>query len=195
MKVMIAIISIFLMPFACADDASLELPVDIKSTISENGYPSAVEKLKTYVESNPKSYYAYSALGKAAALEGDYKQSIDYFERAKTIKETNDVADASIYNSMGWVRFLNGDTAGAIVDINAAIENKSNMDSKVAEAAYNNLGLIYMYRNENDKAKENFDKAVSDYNSGYAKDNLMLMEKLEKSRGQQAVQNNIEGVK
>lgn len=195
MRVAIIAIGIFLMPVAHADDASLELPVDIKTTISEQGYPSAKEALKIYVESNPKSYSAYSALGKATAFEGDYKQSINYFEQAKAIKESNNILDASIYNSMGWVRFLNGDTTGAIVDINTAIENKANMDPKVAEAAYNNLGLIYMYNDESDKAKENFDKAISGYNSGYARENLMLMEKLEKSRQQKAGQKGIEETK
>lgn len=195
MRAIVVAISIFLMSVAHAGNASLELPVDIKAVISEKGYPSAKEALKTYVESNPESYSAYSALGKATALEGDYKQSINYFEQAKAIKESNDILDASIYNSMGWVRFLSGDTAGAIVDINTAIENKSNMDPKVAEAAYNNLGLIYMYNDENDKAKANFDKAVLDYNSGYARENLMLIDNLEKSREQRSGQKGIEGAK
>ncbi|MCE6977271.1 hypothetical protein EI534_07620 [Pseudomonas frederiksbergensis] len=196
MRAIVVAISIFLISVAHAENASLELPVDIKAVISEKGYPSAKEALKTYVESNPESYSAYSALGKATALEGDYKQSINYFEQAKAIKESNDISDASIYNSMGWVRFLSGDTVGAIVDINTAIENKSNMDPKVAEAAYNNLGLIYMYNDENDKAKANFDKAVLDYNSGYARENLMLIDSLEKSREQRSGQKKgIEGAK
>jgi tetratricopeptide (TPR) repeat protein len=186
MKVLILIVTFAFTNTSHAADALSELPAEIKTIISEKGYPSAKGVLKTYVDSNPESYSGYSALGKATALEGDYKQSINYFEQAKEIKESKNIPDASIYNSIGWVKFLSGDTQGGIGDIEAAIEKKDNLDPKVAEAALNNLGLIYMYSDEREKAKMNFDKAVSEYGSKYAKDNLVLMDNLEKNRERQA---------
>ncbi|PBJ21592.1 photosystem I assembly protein Ycf3 [Pseudomonas ogarae] len=185
MKTLVAVIGVVFIPILHAADALSELPVEIKATISERGYPSAKKELEAYVKSNPESYSGYSALGKATAFEGDYKQSIDYFEQAKEIKENRNIPDASIYNSIGWVKFLNGDAQGAIVDIETAITRKDELDPKVAEAALNNLGLIYMYGNQGDKAKENFDKAVLDYGSKYARDNLVLMNNLEKNRERQ----------
>ena len=186
MRTLVAVIGVVFIPILHAADAVLELPVEIKTTISEKGYSSAKRELEAYVKSNPESYSGYSALGKATAFDGDYKQSIDYFEQAKEIKEHRNISDASIYNSIGWVRFLSGDTQGAIIDIETAIKKKDELDPKVAEAALNNLGLIYMYSNQGDKAKENFDKAVLDYGSKYARDNLVLMNNLEKNRGRQA---------
>jgi tetratricopeptide (TPR) repeat protein len=188
MKILIAIVAAVFVHTLHAADALSDLPTEIKTIISEKGYPSAKGALKVYIDSNPESYSGYSALGKATALEGDYKQSINYFEQAKEIKENKNIPDASIYNSIGWVKFLSGDTQGGIGDIEAAIEKKNDLDPKVAEAALNNLGLIYiyMYNDETEKAKMNFDKAVSEYGSKYAKDNLLLMNNLEKNRERQA---------
>ncbi|RON53956.1 tetratricopeptide repeat protein [Pseudomonas frederiksbergensis] len=195
MKNLIVILYLVFIPFVQAGDAASDLPVDIKDTISEKGYPAAKAALKTYIETNPESYFAYSALGKATAIDGDYKQSINYLERAKTIKDANKIEDASIYNSIGWVRFLNGDTAGAIADINTAIESKSGIEPKVKEAAYNNLGLIYMTNNETEKAKQSFDQAITEFNSSYAKENLVLMDQLKVGREQQANHTDLKNLK
>ncbi|WP_267269734.1 tetratricopeptide repeat protein [Pseudomonas protegens] len=186
MKFLIYVAAIIFLPALQAADEFSELPAEIKITISEKGYLSAKPALKEYINSNPESYSGYSALGKAAALEGNYKQSINYLEQAKKIKENENIQDASIYNSLGWVKFLNGDTQGAIDYIETAVKEKNNLDPKVAEAALNNLGLIYMYNNENEKAISIFDKAISDYDSKYARDNLVLINNLKNSRERKA---------
>ena len=162
------------------------LPSNIKKDIEEKNFALAVDKLKKYVSINPNNYRGVYSLGKVLALEGKYDESLKYLEQARTMKEQADIQDASIYNAVGWTKFLIGDTVGAKRDIQMILESQESVDRTVKETALNNLGIIYMYTKQNDEAKIYFEQAAQQYNSRYAKENIDILKTLEMNK--QAVQ-------
>ena len=168
--------------FSGAQDYAAPLPSDIQQKIQVYGYEKAVPDLERYISKNPRSYDGLSALGKAKAIQGDLLTSLKYLVQAKDIKESADILDSGIYNSLGWVKFLNGDSEGAKQDIMKAIENQQVLDPEVGEAAYNNLGIIYLHSNDTQNTELYFNKARVLYNSKYAGENLKLLNVLEANR-------------
>ena len=187
MKIHIGFIAFLIVASAYADDSTegiivTPLSENIRADIQAGNHASARSKLEDLLSKNQNNYTAVYTLGEVLALEGKYDESLRYLEKARAMKEQANIPDASIYNAIGWTEFMLGDIAAAEVNIKKTLALREQVSPKAQEAALNNLGLIYMYKKQSDKAEASFEEAAQTYNSQYAINNLKLLRALEANK-------------
>lgn len=118
----------------------------------------ALEYLETAVKINPRSYEAYKALGAGYGEKGDFRKSIDFSEKAASIKPEDQQLKVNIgltYKFLGVEEFNKNKNYEAAVDcFEKALLNIPN-DPQI----FQNLGLSYQQLGNIAKANENFAKA------------------------------------
>lgn len=152
---------------------------EISQNISMGEYGVVRDDLEILVQGNPNDYWAQKSLGKSASAQGDYSDALVAFQRAMMLRQEQEIDDWSLYNSLGWTKFQLGDTFGGIDDIQLALDKEESLSPAVANAAYNNLGLIYIHLDDLTKAREAFNRAIEEYDSEIAAENIELLERLE----------------
>ena len=116
---------------------------------------------QTTIDLNPKCWMAYNNLSDTYNNHGNYRQAIEYLNKAIEIKPDH----AKAYNNRGNAYKGLGNYRQAIEDYNRAIEIRP-----VYEDAYNNRGNAYSDLGNYRQAIEDFNKAIEirpDYAEAY----------------------------
>jgi len=116
---------------------------------------------QTTIDLNPKCWMAYNNLSDTYNNHGNYRQAIEYLNKAIEIKPDH----AKAYNNRGNAYKGLGNYRQAIEDFNRAIEIRP-----VYEDAYNNRGNAYSDLGNYRQAIEDFNKAIEirpDYAEAY----------------------------
>ncbi|XP_030077302.1 tetratricopeptide repeat protein 36 [Microcaecilia unicolor] len=107
--------------------------------------------------------------GVLAAESGDITRAIEKFSLAiQTLPER-----ASGYNNRAQALRLQGDTAGALQDLNRALDLSGEMGQTACQA-FVQRGLIYRLQEQDEAARKDFTRGVQ-LGSNFAKHQLVLM--------------------
>lgn len=142
----------------------------------------AVRSMSRLTASQPNYYAAQYNLGLALAESGKTKEGIAALEQARAIRERDGIADATIYNSLGWAYMLDGQLAPAEKAFETARHNEAQLSPESKARLYNNMGWLYMNTGRTDLARQSLQTAETRYGSSYATRNLSALEKLSASK-------------
>lgn len=141
-----------------AENALNDLQPKVKKA---EGVVTTIEGLKGNVDEAAKKAKAIQYFIQALQ-ESDENRAIALYD--KCIGEDKEFAEA--YNNRGFLKHkINGPDASkeAMSDYDNAIKLIEKQDRGIYAEAYNNRGILYFENQEFDKAKEDFDAAISQY--------------------------------
>lgn len=143
----------------------------------------SIEKLRAVIKERPNYYGAQYSLALAYIKHKDYDNAIECFTEALKIKDEEKIAEATIYNSIGWAYFMKGDYKKAehYYLIGLRQESQSLLNDRSKEKLMNNIGLLYIYQGNLELAKTYLSMAKERYDSSLAQKNLELVSALEET--------------
>jgi Flp pilus assembly protein TadD len=121
----------------------------------------SVEALKPIAVEHPDFFFAQYNLGLAYQSKGDTPAAISALTKAKEIREKDKIADATIYNSLGWVYLSGGNYQQALKEFKTAEkpENFSALSTSSQQKLLNNIAVTYAFSGDSKLANEYFAKA------------------------------------
>ena len=167
------------------DPGADAIPANILQSLKNQQYKQVEEELKNLVREQPENYRLSLELGKALVKTGYYDEGLTYLEHAKSLNEKFQRNDASIYNAVGWARFLAGDSAAAKTEIQKTLQSQ-NLSKSTRETALVNMGLIYTYEKDLDAAQKYFSDAATNYDNPLARKNLRVIDAMKEDAKRQA---------
>ena len=138
----------------------------------------AIESLQQIIKDQPDYYRAHFNLALAFVNQERYDESIQAFTKALEIKNSNKIADVTIYNSLGWTYLHAGDLEKAEEFLLLAVKNVEFLTDSSKKRVFNNIGWLYMYSGDYNAAEKYLKKAKDEYGSSLAVKNLALLEEL-----------------
>ena len=147
---------------------------DARSQRRAGQYDEAIERLTALVEQQPDYYLAWYNLGLAQAQSGAPDDGAVSLEKALELKETHDIPDTTIYNSVGWTHYLRGDYEAAKPVLEKAIAQEG-ISERSRTRALNNLGSVLLRLQEFEQAKTTLEKAT-ELGSTRAQVNLKVLD-------------------
>jgi tetratricopeptide (TPR) repeat protein len=142
----------------------------------------AISKLNDVVRENPDDYLATYNLALAYGDKHEYNESLAAFKAATTIQKKYDIKDSTLYNSMGWAQLLATDYLGAEESFKTAERGFGNLSPDSKRRLLNNIGLLYMYKKDYNKAENYFRRSADQYGSSLARDNLVTLAIVRKAK-------------
>jgi tetratricopeptide (TPR) repeat protein len=139
----------------------------------------AIAQFKTVIEKQPDYFAAYYNLGLALVEKSSYSAAIEALEKAREIRERNQLRDATIYNSLGWAYMLSGNKDQAEKYFSQGIRNESNLSAESKARLYNNSGWLYMSTGQYKQARAALTTAATQYKSKTAIENLKTLDRIE----------------
>lgn len=159
---------------------SLVAKLDTARAFSKRGDIVNAESLIRSIISIDSSYYrAHYNLALIYYKKGDLDTAITLFHKAIEVKDRENIEEYSIYNSLGYSYFVNGDYKNAEIYLLRSFENKDKLSNSLVKKVYNNLGTLYMNTGKFDEAKKYLLKAKNDFSSNLAEKNLETINKTE----------------
>lgn len=143
-------------------------------------YELAAERFKQILQRNPNFYSAQYNLALTYAQNDKYQESIQAFNMALSIKRREDISDASVYNSLGWVYFLNGQYEESERYLLHALQSNERKTPDTELKIINNLGMLYLTTGNYEESEKFFESAVEKYNSNLAQQNLRTIQSIQK---------------
>jgi tetratricopeptide (TPR) repeat protein len=140
----------------------------------------SVRMLEEAVAENPLYYRAHFNLGLAYHELGDYTKSTEAFDAALKIREEQDIDDATLLNTAGWVSLKNGDFRRAETLLKRAEEETRGTDTFTEGAVHGNLGQVYFLTQRFDQAKRHLTIARDRFDSKEAAYYLDLIAKTQR---------------
>ena len=160
-------------------DSENDLVARAKDLRLDKHDPAAAEKvLLGVVQRYPDYYKGHYNLGLVYQEKGDYERAIAELERAKSIRESQNLTDYSIYNTLGWVWMLKGDTTAAEGYYKLALQYESKNTPDTNTRLYNNLSWFYYALGKPDEARKYVNVAADKYHSKSATEMKKLIDQL-----------------
>jgi Flp pilus assembly protein TadD len=144
----------------------------------------AAAHLYALTQRAPDYYLAHYNLALVLAERGDLGGAIDSFNRAIQIRDAEELPEWTIFNSAGWAHLLAGDLETAERLLWRGVDGFDKLDERSRRKLLNNLGLVYVYKREFDKARPYLKRAADEYKSDLARKNLLLVDELERASNQ-----------
>jgi len=190
--IVLLIVACLFVPFPCAaqpvDRFQLSTPptlverLDAARVLRQVGrYAESAVALRKILEQAPSYYRAQYNLALLYAFQGKNDDAIAAFDKALVIKEREGIHDASLDNSIGWFYLLRGDFATAERHLQSALaelEVDEGVSDSTRSKIYNNLGTLYLYMGELDRASDYLETAKSKFGSELATRNLDMLRDL-----------------
>lgn len=154
-------------------------------------FDKAIEKLQSLTQDQPDYYLAHYNLALTYVHKKDFDEAIKSFTKALEIKQKAEIPEATIYNSIGWAYFLNGDYAKAekYFLIGIEKENQDILTRKSKQKLFNNIGLLYMYKGDLELSEKYLKQAAEVFGSSLARRNLDRLYELKVSQKKKAESN------
>ena len=140
----------------------------------------SVRMLEEAVAENPQYYRAYFNLGLAYHELGDYPKSTEAFDAALKIREEQEIDDATLLNTAGWVSLKNGDFQRAETLLKRAEAETRGTDTFTEGAVQSNLGQVYFLTQRFDLAERHLTIARDRFDSKEAAYYLDLIAKTQR---------------
>ena len=163
--------------------SSLVDDLDTARKLRINGdYKTAIIKLEEIIETAPGFFEAQYNLGLAYAEIENTVKSLRHLEKARKIRENENLQDYSIYNALGWYYMVAGRYNGAENVFKKGLEYEQFAPFDVNRRLYNNLGLLYYTTRDVESARHYLSIAIDKYKSTKAKETLALVDQLAKTQ-------------
>lgn len=143
--------------------------------LRKNGqYDEAITKFKELIEIEPEYYLAHYNLALAYLSKKETELAIEYFNSAVEIREKNNLPETSIYNTLGYVYYKNGDYANAERFYKEGLkeENYALLSESSKRKINNNIGVLYMHDGQYDKSEKYLQVSANTFDSRQAEYNL-----------------------
>lgn len=146
--------------------------------LDKHDLAAAESVLKDVLKRYPNYYKAHYNLGLVYQEEGNYDSAVSELETAKSIRESENLQDYSIYNTLGWVYMQKGETKTAENYYLQALQYESKNSPDSNTRLYNNLGWFYYTLGKPDEAQKYVDVAADKYHSTSAAEMKRLVQQL-----------------
>lgn len=145
----------------------------------------AENDLLQLLKEKPDYYRAWLNLGIIYQDEGKGEQAIHSLETALAVRNKFNVHDTRVYNSLGWSYLNAGKLADAERLLLQAWKVRDDADSDENQRILNNLGYLYLQKEDFAKAREFVKRSQDMYKSAGASTVLGLIEESERRRARQ----------
>jgi len=131
-----------------------------RAYILTNKPNDAIPMLEKALSINPNDSFCYVSLGEAYMRLGQYERGIVAVKKALLLTPENKKSSAAAYVTLACIYMK----IGQFKESYGAFEKAKNINENFGDI-YANLGTLYCYMNQPEKAKENYKKAIAIYNS------------------------------
>ena len=161
-------------------------PPEVKQALiaKDQAYQQNAQLMEQYRELlavEPDYYRAQYNLGLALLAQGRNEEAAAALERAVEIRARLGLDEPTIFNSLGWARYLAGDLARAeaayLEGVKLAPRNSRASNQKL----FNNLGALYLRQGRLDDAEAVLVRARDEFGSVQAESNLEMVRSLRAS--------------
>jgi len=141
----------------------------------------AVPQLESIVSNNPDFYRARYDLGIAFVQQGALDKAAPTLEAALAIRQREGLDEPTLFNTLGWVYYLQGDFERAEKTYlqGAALADHASADAN--RRLFNNLGALYTRMGRLDEAEKMYERAKTSYGSVQAIQSLKVVTGLKRS--------------
>lgn len=143
--------------------------VEVEQVTQQNNQVQEDTTSSSTITEEEKQAKQLEIQGVQSAEAGDIDGALDFFNRAVVLTPSN----ASCYNNRAQALRLKGDVAGALQDLNSAIDISHGV-GKAACQAYTQRALIQRLEGDSDAALEDF-KMAANLGSEFAKTQVVLL--------------------
>lgn len=126
----------------------------------------------------PNYYKAHYNLGLVYQDKSNYDAAIQELEKARAIREKQNLAEYSIYNTLGWAYMLQGNKNKAEESYFLGLKYKAQNTSESNRRLYTNMAWFYYSLGKADEAKKYIDIAEQEYQSESVVELRNLIEQL-----------------
>jgi tetratricopeptide (TPR) repeat protein len=151
-----------------------------KRYLTDSRLPQAVSSFEQALSHQTNYFAGHYNLGLAYVEGKEYNKGIASLLRALEILQKNKLKDATIYNSLGWAYLLAGQHAEAERYLLLGKQNEAQLSTASQARLYNNMGWLYLHTGQYAKARPPLEHAANKLNSPTAKQNLQLLNTVEK---------------
>jgi tetratricopeptide (TPR) repeat protein len=151
---------------------ALELYPDSYATVvflgqvssSKHDFKSALDYAEKAVKLKPEDSYAYGILGDAYIELGDYDEAEKAYEKMLSLSP-----GFYSYSRLSYIKELRGDTEGAVQAMQKAIDHgsKQRLPEENMAWAYYILGEMYFNQGELEKAEDQYQASLRNYENYY----------------------------
>ena len=151
----------------------------------------AIPGLERLVKANPDYFSAAYNLGLAYSDLRQYDNALAMLTRAREIRERLSIADATVYNALGYTYVLSGQPRKAEESYLQGLKNVSLLTSDSKRRLYNNIGNLYLNVGRYEDAQKYLGTAAQEYKSTVARENLKVLGTVREISVQQDMRANI----
>jgi tetratricopeptide (TPR) repeat protein len=178
----VQVLLLALAPLICGAQDRLQSGIDAalqRQLLEAKSQPDpgrVIDALTRLTRQQPNYFAAQYNLGLALAESGKTTEAVAALERARTIRDKEQLDDATIYSSLGWAYMLNGQFDKAETTLGLAQRNEAKLSGASKVRLYNNLGWLYLSTGRDALAKEALSTAEKRHGSDFASRNLRALD-------------------
>jgi tetratricopeptide (TPR) repeat protein len=125
----------------------------------------AAKQLTLLTQQNPQYYRAIYNLGLAYADMGQTKEAIAKLLEAEILKNSLNIQDPTLDNSLGWAYFLDRQYDNADIYFSRALNSSDKLTKNSQARLYNNYGQLKIYKKNYPEAKKYLQLSTDNGNS------------------------------
>lgn len=152
--------------FSLRSDSYDAIKLQAKLLLTYHRFPEALEAAKRAQAIRPEDHDVYGALTDALVELGDYQAAVESAQRMVDLRP-----DTASYSRVSYLRYLHGDTQGAVAAMRAASEAANPQDPESVAWCRVQLGKELINAGELRDAEREFDRALyffPDYHAALA---------------------------
>ncbi len=136
----------------------------------------AIQQIDSILLKQPNYYRAHYNIALAYTDLGKFTEAFEHFEKAKSIRDTENIDDPTLDNSMGWAYLLDRNYEKSEQNFDHAIKNSEQLKTASKAKLFNNYAQLKIHQGDIKTANEYLQKAI-DNGSDIAKKNSERLQK------------------
>jgi tetratricopeptide (TPR) repeat protein len=147
------------------ESAAVQVAQSKELRLTKRDLNMAEKILLEVIAKYPNYYKALYNLGLVYQDKGNYDAAIKALEKAREIREKQNLPEYSIYNTLGWAYMHQGSNKQAEASYKTGLTYEPQNSSDSNRRLYSNLSWFYYLQGDPDEAKKYIDVAEQKYQS------------------------------
>ncbi len=142
----------------------------------EGNLQESIQMIDSLLLQQPNYYRAHYNIALAYTDLGQFSEAFGHFEKAKSIREAENINDPTLDNSIGWAYLLDQNYEKSEQNFDHAIKNSAKLRKSSKAKLFNNYAQLKIHQGDLKTANEYLQKAI-DNGSETAKKNSERLQK------------------